>query len=284
MLKYLKHARAAFAMLNPEEIRKRAGRRLHVGLVASSGPAYTEMEEFLAPATLPRGVRDELRLRIHRASEPLAPPNVDLVFYEEGLTPPPGAFRFHRLDPAATLAAVIRENEELTLPLAAQFPAFRKPVLDQIIHAVARENALFAIATAFPNVIPNLIELPWMFGEFASDTAFLTANQVRMAFLIAAACGKEVGFSRQRVEIGSIVAGAFGWRAIARELAGKIPLGGGLIPKGAIAYAGTVAVGKGLEYYYQVPGPFPREQEENVYREHLERGRAIAESLGAEHE
>ena len=41
---------------------------------------------------------------------------------------------------------------------------------------------------------------------------------------------------------------AFGWRALARELVGHIPLGGGLIPKGAIAYAGTYVVGKGLEY------------------------------------
>ena len=113
---------------------------------------------------------------------------------------------------------------------------------------VAKENALFAVATALPNVVPNLIELPWVVGEFASDTAFLTANQVRMAFQIAAACGKDVGLGKQKGAVLSIAAGAFGWRALARELVGKIPLGGGLIPKGAIAYAGTYLAGKGLEY------------------------------------
>jgi hypothetical protein len=279
MLKYVKQARAALSMLNPEEVRKRSSHPLRIGLVASSGSGYAEMEDFLIPGDLPREVRVTMRERLHRASDPQAPAEVDLVFYEHGIAPPDGAFAFNRLNPAETVGSVIRRKDELTLALASQFPAFRKPVVEQIIHAVARENALFAVATALPNVVPNLIELPWAFGEFASDTTFLTANQVRMAFVIAAACGKEIGFSHQRVEVGSIVAGAFGWRALARELAGKIPLGGGLIPKGAIAYAGTVAVGKGLEYYHRVNRPFTREQHERVYRESLDHGRAVAESL-----
>jgi len=54
------------------------------------------------------------------------------------------------------------------------------------------------------------------------------------------------GVFERAAEILSIVGGAFGWRALARELAGKIPFGGGIIPKGAIAYAGTYVVGKGL--------------------------------------
>jgi hypothetical protein len=279
MLKYVKQARAALSMLNPEEVRKRSSHPLRIGLVASSGSGYAEMEDFLIPGDLPREVRVTMRERLHRASDPQAPAEVDLVLYEHGIDPPDGAFAFNRLNPAETIASVIRRKDELTLALASQFPAFRKPVVEQIIHAVARENALFAVATALPNVVPNLIELPWAFGEFASDTTFLTANQIRMAFVIAASCGKEIGFSHQRVEVGSIVAGAFGWRALARELAGKIPLGGGLIPKGAIAYAGTVAVGKGLEYYHRVNRPFTREQHERVYRESLDHGRAVAESL-----
>ncbi len=279
MLKYVKQARAAISMLNPEEVRNRSDRELEVGLVASTDVGYTEMEDFLVPAAVPNDLRTRLRSRIHRASGPMAPSSVDLVFYEHGILPPEGAFAFNRLNPAETVSAVIHQHEELTLPLAAQFPVFRKAVVEQVIQAIARENALFAVATALPNVVPNLIELPWAFGEFASDTAFLTANQVRMAFLIAAACGKEVGFSHQRMEIASIVAGAFGWRALARELAGKIPLGGGLIPKGAIAYAGTVAVGKGLEYYHHANRSYTRQQRERVYRESLEQGRAIAQSF-----
>jgi uncharacterized protein (DUF697 family) len=128
-------------------------------------------------------------------------------------------------------------------------------------------------------VVPNLVELPWALGEFASDTAFLTANQVRMAFQIAAASGKQVGLGQQKGAVLSIAAGALGWRALARELVGHIPLGGGLIPKAAIAYAGTYVAGKGLEYLHVhdgVPTPAQREQ---LYQEGLEHGRSFAKTL-----
>jgi hypothetical protein len=206
---------------------------------------------------------------------------VDLVLYEHGFQSYPGAYTFHRDHPESTIAQILKEHDELALPLARQFPAFRKPVVDGIIQSIARENALFAFATAVPDVVPSLMELPWAFGEFASDTAFLTGNQVRMAFQIAAACGREAGLGSQKVEILSIVAGAFGWRAIARELVGKIPFGGGLIPKSAIAYAGTFVAGKSLEYLYHANAPYPRELRREAYREAFERGKQVAATLHA---
>ncbi len=278
MLKAIRQARAAISMLNPDEVRKRGERRLHVGLVASGPREYEEMEAVLfAAADDP-----ESRGYVHRAADPTPPPEVDLVFYDKTIDPVKGTFRLDPDEIPASVAAVLKENEELGLPMARQFPAFRRTVVERIVQAVARENALFAIATALPNVVPNLIELPWAFGEFASDTAFLTANQIRMAFLIAGACGKEIGFSQQRGEVISIVGSAFGWRAVARELAGKIPLGGGLIPKGAIAYAGTYAVGKGLEYYHRADLHYTAEESEGIYRQAVERGRQVVQSLSFE--
>jgi len=70
--------------------------------------------------------------------------------------------------------------------------------------------------------------------------------------LIAAASDKPVGYSVQKGEIASIVTGAFGWRALARELVGKVPFGVGLIPKGAIAFAGTYVAGLGLDHFSTV--------------------------------
>ncbi len=268
MLKVIRQARVALSMLNPDQVRMRASRRLRVGLVADGDPGYMEMEQFLAPAE-----------GVYRATDPEPPDRVDLVFYARGIAPDAGALTLDPGDPDALVDEILREREELALPLARQFPAFRKPVVDRIVQAVAVENAMFAIATALPNVVPNLIEVPWVIGEFASDTAFLTANQVRMAFLIAGACGKEIGLARQKAQVLPIVAGAFGWRALARELTGKIPLGGGLIPKGAIAYAGTYAVGKGLEYYHQARGHYTRAESEAVYRQAFETGRQVAQSI-----
>ena len=58
---------------------------------------------------------------------------------------------------------------------------------DKVIHRIGKENALFSVATALPNIAPSLLELPWALGEFGSDTVFLTVNQVRMLFLLAGA-------------------------------------------------------------------------------------------------
>lgn len=279
MFKSLRQVRAAFSLLNPEEVRRRAERPPAIGLVASGEHGYRELENFLVPEGLPREHREPALETVYRAGDRNAAPQVDLVLYEPGLPCPRGAFRLWREAPQRTVAEILAENEHFSLALARRFPSFRKTVVDRVVQSVSRENGLFAIATALPNIVPNLFELPWVLGEFASDTAFLTMNQVRMAFLIAAASGGGVGFSKQKLEIGSIVAGAFGWRAIARELAGKIPLGGGLIPKGAIAYAVTYALGKGLERYHHSAVPFTPAEREEVYQQAYRQGASVAESL-----
>jgi hypothetical protein len=283
ILNAVKQTRATFLLLKPNDILSRAARPLHIGLVADGSSAYREMEDFLIPSELSHDVRLELMKQVHRASDPDVPETVDLILYEPGLSCPQGCFNYHRDNPAATVAEILAEKHDLTLPLARQFPVFRKPVLENIIHSVARENALFVIATALPNVVPSLIELPWTMGEFVSDTLFLTANQVRMAFQIAAACGKESGFANQKAEIVTIAAGAFGWRALARELVGKIPLGGGLIPKGAIAYAGTYVAGKGLELFHQNNGLHTSAEQRELYREGFARGKAVTELVAPPH-
>lgn len=279
MLKLLKQARAAIALLNPDAVRQRAGQPVRIGLVATDSKGYGEMEDFLVPRGLPRNQQRALIDRVHRADNPDVPNSVDLVLFQQNIAPPEGAYTFRRDEPERTIAEILGGNEDFALPLARQFPAFRRPVVERIIHAIARENALFAVATALPDVIPSLMELPWALGEFASDTTFLTANQVRMAFLIAAASGKDVGFSQQKGQLAAIAAGAFGWRAIARELVGKIPLGGGLIPKGAIAYAGTFVVGKGLERYHGANAAYTRGERERVYQQALRRGKQVVASL-----
>jgi len=53
---------------------------------------------------------------------------------------------------------------------------------------------------------------------------------------------------------------------------GHIPLGGGLIPKGAIAYAGTYVAGKGLEMLHQNNGLHTPEEQRELYREGFARG------------
>jgi len=278
MSQAIKQVRAAFRMLSAEEVRKRAEQTLTFGLVADNEADFGEMERFLIPPGSPTAVRARLKGLVHRADAPDVPGKVDFVLYQDGAVGPEGTYTFDRAAPSRTAAEIVKANDEAALALACAFPAFRPVVVERIIHMTAFENLLFSVATALPDLIPSLVELPWLFGEFASDTAFLTANQVRMAFQVAAASGQPVGASNQKAEIAGILAGAFGWRALARELAGKIPFGGGLAPKGAIAYAVTYGIGKGLERLYQARAPYTQAERREIYRQAYERGRGIAQA------
>jgi hypothetical protein len=273
----LTSVRAAASRLSPQEVIEKAEQPLAIALVASSNSGYADMEDFLVPPDTPR--RLDLLKILHRDGDAGIPDRFDLVLYEQGLPCPINAFTFYGDAPERTVMDVLNERQELALALARRFVTFRKPVVDRIIQAVARENALFALATALPNVVPSLLELPWAFGEFASDTAFLTINQIRMAFLIGAASGSEVGYMEQKAQIATIVGGAFGWRTLARELVGKIPFGGGLIPKGAIAFAGTYVVGKGLERIHRNGGEYTSHERREHFDSAFERGKAIVQVL-----
>ena len=281
MWNLLKHSRAALSLLTVEDVRRRAETPVHFGLVADNAGAYGEMEEFLAPEEMGAEERRRTMEGVHRASDPEPPPQVDVVLYEPGLACPSGAYSYRRGANRETAAEILADKPALSLALARRYPVFRGPVVERILHEVSMENTMFAVAAAVPNILPSVIELPWAVGEFASDTAFLTANQARMALQIAAACGKPVGFVEQKFEMLGIVGGAFGWRTLARELVGHIPFGGGLIPKGAIAYAGTWLVGKGLERLYLTGTRPNRADRKALYEEALERGRRVARAVRA---
>ena len=276
----LREIRHAISNLRPSEVRDAADKPLSVGLVASSSAGYRAIEDFLAPPDqISRERRAEVLSVTHRAGDPDIPEHFDLVLYEYLIPGPKNAYAFFPDDPAGTVKQILAGCNELGLPLARHFLPFRRPVVKEILYSVSKENALFALATALPNVVPNLIELPWAVGEFASDTAFLTMNQIRMAFMLAAASDAPNGYRDQKAELVSIVTGAFGFRAIARELVGKIPFGGGLIPKAAVAFAGTYVVGLSLERYYRVGYGLTREERRREYEVALTHGRSVAELL-----
>ena len=275
----LQQVRQAVSHLNPQEVRDTAERPLAIRLAAATAAGYAAMEEFFSPATRSPGKQREQRAALFREGDPDAPAQCDLEIYETGLSHPEEAFEFSPEDPARLVSQVLSRREELGLPLARYFAPFRPPVVDRIITGIAKENALFALATALPDVAPGLIELPWSVAEIGSDTAFITVNQIRMLFLLAGASDHPVGYREQRSEIASVIAGAFGWRALARELVGKIPFGAGLVPKAAVAFAGTYVVGRSVERLYRIGYGYTREERRRAYGEALERGKQVARSL-----
>lgn len=275
----LRELKRAIANLRPDEVRQTADRRLAVGLVATSSAAYGAMERFLVPPDLSPERRAEALAMLHRAGDPGIPERFDLVFYEHLLPRVDNAFTLYLDDPQRTVKEVLADRNELGLPLARNFHPFRRPVINEVMYSISKENAYFSLATALPNIVPSLVELPWAIGEFASDTTFLTMNQIRMAFLISAASDNMVGYREQKAEIASIVTGAFGFRAIARELVGKIPFGGGLIPKAAVAFAGTYVVGLSLERFHRIGYGLTREERRREYEAALTHGKTVAEML-----
>ena len=283
-IQFFSNIKKAISNLDPEEARRHAERPIRLFLYADSERAYRQMEEFFAPPELSESRRAQLQHRIYRATEGFLPAERhDLeIYYEDSphdiLAPSSQVFAFRPDRPIQTIHQVLHHRRDLAIPLAVHIQPFREEVSQRIIKKVAKENALFALATALPDIVPFL-SLPWAIGEFASDTALLTANQFRMAFLLAAANDRDIGYREQKAEMVSIMMGAFGWRALARELAGKIPLGGGLIPKAAIAYAGTRVVGLSLERLYRIGHAYTREERRLAYEDALQRGRTFATSL-----
>ena len=68
-------------------------------------------------------------------------------------------------------------------------------------------------------------------------------------------------------------------RPLARELVAKIPFGGGLIPKAAIAWAGTFVAGQSLERLYRLGYGFTRSERRTAYEDAFENGKQIAGML-----
>lgn len=165
------------------------------------------------------------------------------------------------------------------LPLARALPGIRPIVTTQIIQNISVENAIFVVSTSLGNVIPNPLAPLVSVAGAAGDLVVLTANQFRMLFQLAAAHNRPLGLKQLSPEIASILGAAFGWRSIARELAGQIPLGGGVIPKAAIAFAGTWAVGDGIAYYYATGRRLSKTEIRQRFDAAYERGKGTAESM-----
>jgi uncharacterized protein (DUF697 family) len=78
-----------------------------------------------------------------------------------------------------------------------------------------------------------------------------------MVMRLAATYGKKPAYTKQIKELMGVIGAALGWRTVARELSGFLPIPGvGLAIKAAIAYTGTLAAGRSaLLFYPEWPTP-----------------------------
>ncbi len=272
----------AISTLNPNEVRDMSERSLRIALHASNGQAFNHLENFFLRDLSPARRRHSALLLTRAPISPGAAPP-DLQVFDQAMTAPSQAMMapsqaliFHPDRPQQFVFKTLSQHPQLGVALAKSFLPFRHPFVERVIAKTCRENTLFSIATALPDILPSVIELPWAVAEFASDTAFLTMNQVRMAFLIAAASDHEVGYMHQKSEIAMVIGSAFGWRALAKQLVGKIPFGGGLIAKAAVAYAGTKVLGLSLDHYYSIGFTYTRDERDRLYADAFRQGKKVA--------
>lgn len=266
--------RAAIGNLNPGAVSAAARRPIAFGVLAGDEECVDVINEFLrpAPARAPRSP-------VIRITGDDDFGRVAVGYAERGIPHPQHFYMFDPSDPRGSASALLDDSEDHWLPLARNFEGFRSAVSERLIWKIAKENTLFTVATSLPNVVPLTLVLPWAVGEFASDTLFLTANQVRLSFLLAAAHGHDVGFDSQSIKIGSIAGAALGWRALARQAVSKAPAGLGLVPKGLIAFSATYAVGRGLEYWFREGKVLGSAVRERHFRDARVKGRDAVEQL-----
>ncbi len=184
------------------------------------------------------------------------------------------------LDDAAAerLAAALVDHvgEDRRIALAAQLPLLRPSVFRRTIDETARANASFALTTGLAETIP-VLSAPLNLG----DMVVLTKNQLMMCYRIALAAGRDGEPRAMMSEIVGVLGGGVLFRQAARSLVGLIPIVG-VVPKVAIVYAGTHAIGRAMVLWTVEGRQVTSDLVARYSRESLERGRALAERLTGE--
>jgi uncharacterized protein (DUF697 family) len=190
---------------------------------------------------------DERVLKLaHRARVPTivvaagreAPLRIPFVLATDVVRVEPG----HGFPVDAIVSALAEKLGEQATSLARRLPAVRPAVCAHLIESFSRKNGVVGAAVFVPGV----------------DMPVLTLNQIRMVLRICAAYGLEVDGQRAPELVATIGAG-FGFRALARELLDLVPVLGWVV-KGAVAYAGTRALGEAAVRYCDARTATPQPQ------------------------
>lgn len=141
-------------------------------------------------------------------------------------------------------------------------PPMRESVAAKLTRDAANNALKIALASA---VVDHIPVVGLVMGVFASagDMMAITGIQMMLMLHIEAAYGKDPDVQRMW-QLLPVIGSGFGWRSLARELSGFIPVAGIAI-KGAIAYAGTIVVGEGVTFYYEHGRHMSSNQAKSLY-------------------
>lgn len=170
---------------------------------------------------------------------------------------------------------VLQLLPERKLSLARNYPLFRDAVAREVINETAVANASYSFSTGLAEIIP-VLDVPFN----VADMFVLTKAQAFMVYRLGLIFGLSTNWREHLAAFGSTIGMGFVWRTLARQLVGLIPVVG-MLPKVAIAYAGTYALGRGALQWYETGRDVTRADLEQFFREALERGRSLGAGLAA---
>lgn len=163
--------------------------------------------------------------------------------------------------------------EDLRMAAARRIPGLRDGVGRWLISDVAFSNATYSLTSGLPEMVP-LLNIPLN----AADILVLTKNQALLVYKIALAYGAPPDFQSQMKEVLPVIGGGFLWRQVARQLIGLIP-GFGILPKVAVAYAGTYATGQAAAMWYRSGEILSGDALTRLYRQAMTIGRERAKEI-----
>ena len=188
-----------------------------------------------------------------------------------------GRVAVERLDESAidaiATALMLMLSDDQQVALGAHFPPLRPVIFTRIIERTARANASFALTTGLAETIP-VLTAPLNLG----DMVVLTKNQLMMCYRLALAAGRDEEPRAMMTEIIGVLGSGVLFRQAARQLVGLIPIAG-LLPKVAISYAGTFAIGKAMVAWTTEGKQVTVDTMAAYSRDGLVKGRALAEHL-----
>ncbi|HEY8314107.1 MAG TPA: hypothetical protein VIG51_08005 [Candidatus Baltobacteraceae bacterium] len=138
--------------------------------------------------------------------------------------------------------------KRVEIAVGRRLPVLRETVAAKLTRDAANNALKVALASA---VVDHIPVAGFVLGAFASagDMVAITGIQMMLLLHIEATYGRDPDVQRMW-QLLPVVGGGFGWRMLARELSGFIPVAGIGI-KGAIAYAGTIVVGEGVTFFLE---------------------------------
>ena len=189
------------------------------------------------------------------------------------VSPAPPIVRFESASPddlnaiERVRAEILKRNPDRAPAFGRMLPAFRAAAAKQVIDETAMANAQFSLVSNIPTLLPIVGNI----AAAGADFIVLTKNQVMMLYKLGAVFGRDLQDKRGILqEVLPVVGAGLVWRTVARQATTWLPFAAGTIPKLVIAYVGTMAVGRGAEFYYRTGMKPSRSQMEQFARQAAE--------------